>query len=290
MKNEFRIFFAIPFDPFTRNAYESIQKKLTEHYRAKGYNLITIIGDKEVGPSKIYSDVMTFKAQNKDLHDQFFEGISRSHVVVADLSYGNPNVHLELGIALAKNKNILRVTGRRLEELGFDIRNLKASEYTTEEKLFEIIRDYLDTFFMVKGLKYDAGKDLYTKLESVNLPGTPGEIKRGHIWSTTKPIAEFRDGGIQLKAYMSHPTDDRSWIGVIFRRAGEDDNGYLLRFSKGGLVELILLPESYTLASDTCSGDELMKPFHLLVDIQNDEVEAKLNDKTFYFSSHLESI
>ena len=72
--------------------------------------------------------------------------------MVADLTHNNPNVHVELGIALVENKNILRVTGRSISELGFDIQNLEVFQYKNEDELAKKIIAYLDTFFRIKQL------------------------------------------------------------------------------------------------------------------------------------------
>src|SRR5437763_17202593 len=106
-KRTHRIFFAIPFDSATSKLYERIRQSLRRSYPT----LVIIIGNKEVGPSPYYSDIASFKAQNRELTDQFVSEIRRADVVVADLTHNNPNVHVELGIALFQNKNILRFTG-----------------------------------------------------------------------------------------------------------------------------------------------------------------------------------
>jgi nucleoside 2-deoxyribosyltransferase len=94
--------------------YERISKKLKKRH----VSLRTVIGTKEVGALKSrsdidYSDIATFKAQNRDLHHQFVSQIQNADVVVADLTHNNPNVHVELGIALSKNHP--RKTGARQE-------------------------------------------------------------------------------------------------------------------------------------------------------------------------------
>ena len=122
MKPSHKIFFAIPFDSATKQLYERVAEGLRQRYKT----LTTIIGTEEIGPSPSYSSIATFKAQNRELTEQFFKRIRDADVVVADLTHNNPNVHVELGIALFENKNILRVTGRSVTELGFDIRNLEA--------------------------------------------------------------------------------------------------------------------------------------------------------------------
>src|SRR6266513_1648427 len=148
MKPSFRIFFAIPFDAATKETHDWVSNNLIERYPT----LSTITGTKEVGPSQAYSDIATFKTQNSDLHDQFVSQIQNADVVVADLTHNNPNVHVELGIALSKNKNILRVVGRPVTELSFDIRNLEVRRYSSETDLLKILTGYLDTFFKIKRL------------------------------------------------------------------------------------------------------------------------------------------
>src|SRR5713101_6476782 len=118
-KRSHKIFFAIPFDSATKQLYERVTEALRQRYKG----LITTIGNEEVGPSPRYSDIVTFKAQNRELTRQFVSQIQDADVIVADLTHNNPNVHVELGFALSENKNILRVVGRSLTELGFDIRN-----------------------------------------------------------------------------------------------------------------------------------------------------------------------
>ncbi len=112
MKRAYKIFFAIPFDTLTRCVYEEMSVQLQDIFKQKEVELTTVIGNKQIGPSQNYLDVLSFKAQNRDLHDQFLGDIETSDVVVADLTNNNPNVHVELGVALTFNKNILRVTGR----------------------------------------------------------------------------------------------------------------------------------------------------------------------------------
>jgi nucleoside 2-deoxyribosyltransferase len=131
MKKTHKIFFAIPFDAATLNQYERIRKKLEKPYPT----VTSVIGNKEVGPSPQYSDIASFKNQNRELTEQFAYQIRDADIVVADLTHNNPNVHVELGIALTQNKNVLRVTGRSVTELGFDIRNLDVFVYKTEAEL-----------------------------------------------------------------------------------------------------------------------------------------------------------
>ena len=104
MKTGHKLFFAIPFDSATRNLYERISCVIRKRYPA----VTTLIGNHQVGPSPQYSDFASFKAQNRELTEQFVSQIMDADVVIADLTHNNPNVHVELGIALTENKNILR--------------------------------------------------------------------------------------------------------------------------------------------------------------------------------------
>ena len=108
MKTSHKLFFAIPFDMATKNLYDLVCRSIRKRYPT----VTTVIGNQEVGPSPRYSDIALFKAQNRELTKQFVNQIRASDVVIADLTHNNPNVHVELGIALIENKNILRVTGR----------------------------------------------------------------------------------------------------------------------------------------------------------------------------------
>ena len=121
MKIGHKLFFAIPFDSATKNLYDRVCKKIRKRYP----DVTTVIGNQEVGPSPEYSDFASLKAQNRELTRQFVTQIMDADIIIADLTHNNPNVHVELGIALTENKNILRVTGRSASELGFDIRNLE---------------------------------------------------------------------------------------------------------------------------------------------------------------------
>jgi hypothetical protein len=60
--------------------------------------------------------------------------IRRADLVVADLSYEKPNVYLEVGYALAKNKGpiLLKQKGHKAH---FDVQGLKWIEYQTPEDL-----------------------------------------------------------------------------------------------------------------------------------------------------------
>jgi len=61
MKTDHKLFFAIPFDSATKNLYDRISRRIRKRYPA----VTAVIGKQEVGPSPQYSDIASFKAQNR---------------------------------------------------------------------------------------------------------------------------------------------------------------------------------------------------------------------------------
>jgi len=104
IQSSYRIFFAFPFDPAIRPMYERImihlKKKFNDRFQCV-YGNSSIIQ-----PSPKFLEYQVFKQQNTDLLKQFFSNIESCDVVVADLTYNNPNVHVELGIALSLQRYI----------------------------------------------------------------------------------------------------------------------------------------------------------------------------------------
>ena len=79
--------------------------------------------------------------------EQIWEQISKSRVLLADLTDKNPNVFYELGLAHAANKPVV-FTSARIEDVPFDLRHLRVIVYETRDpewasKLRKLITDYL---------------------------------------------------------------------------------------------------------------------------------------------------
>ena len=286
MKNEYKIFFAIPFDVLIRNVYEDISKKLREAFENKEYKLITVIGSDQIGPSPEYSEIMTFRAQNTELHRQFLKEISDSDIIIADLTNNNPNVHVELGVALTLNKNILRVTGRDISELGFDIQSFKVDRYTNENNLYDKIVKYIEAFLKIKKLPFsEEYKSLYIKIpEAIFLPGTEPEIGKDKLWSYPIKDFLFRDGALKLEAEFVNCLNDESWIGVYFRLARHVYLGsYLIYIRKNGLVELAEYELNLKVVhkKQLFNSIDLNANINLLLEVENNQVKATVNGHSF---------
>ena len=83
MKSSHKLFFAIPFDSATTKLYEKVRLTIRNRYP----DITTVIGNREVGPSPRYSDIASFKAQNRELTKQFVNQIRDADIVIADLTY-----------------------------------------------------------------------------------------------------------------------------------------------------------------------------------------------------------
>ena len=212
MKQHHKVFFAIPFDSATKNLYDRVTRTIRKNYT----NLTTVIGNCEVGPSPKYSTIGSFKAQNRELTRQFVAQIRDADIVVADLTHNNPNVHVELGIALMENKNILRVTGRSFNELGFDIRNLEVRPYGNENELRKMLFKYLDTFFAIKRLSISKrhGRLYFREPMPIRLRALRDGLA---IQSNSPRSYVLRDGAVRATFQILKTKSTSDWFGIYFR-------------------------------------------------------------------------
>ncbi|MDD5427720.1 MAG: hypothetical protein PHI58_00590 [Candidatus Omnitrophica bacterium] len=289
MKNEYKIFFAIPFDSLTQKIYEDICGELTSNFNNKGYALTTVLGNKQIGPSQDYLNIMSFRAQNTELHKQFFKDIADSDIVVADLTNNNPNVHVELGIALVLNKNILRVTGRPMKEIGFDIQNFEVYPYKNKGDLLNKIKNYLKIFLKIKNLNFSPKyKSLYKKIDFIKLPGGKENIKKDTFFFTSALNNDsIRDGAIKFKFKFLNNLNHRSWLGIYFRASREFlYDSYLLYVRKDGSVELAIYPGPKIINVQKLKQPKILnKEVELMMEIENNELIVKINEQNFNFSN-----
>lgn len=273
MKESHKLFFAIPFDAATKKLYERICDRIRQRYPG----ITTVIGNQEVGPSPEYSEFGSFKAQNRELSRQFVAQIIEADIIIADLTHNNPNVHVELGIALMENKNILRVTGRTASELGFDIRNLHVYAYQDEEQLAGKIEKYLDTFFKIKKLpispEYDA---LYCEEPIIPLELRAFENPGLRFESNCSPDFKIRDGAVRVEFELLETRTPNDWFGVFFRSGDSPTlSSNLVYVRKNGMVEIAVFPGPHVIER-LSSGQQISGKQVLEIEFENNQLELQM--------------
>ena len=129
-----KLFFAFPWDVVTREIYEPIMAKCRNNYDIYfGPNLKAKNKEQEL--------VETFRNQNKLLYDRFVENIKNADIFIADITTGNANVLMEVGIAIQLNKNILLLSSQVPDRLPFDVRGFDIKVYRTEPELCKKVEE-----------------------------------------------------------------------------------------------------------------------------------------------------
>ncbi|HAF25190.1 MAG TPA: hypothetical protein DCK93_20175 [Blastocatellia bacterium] len=288
MKTSHKIFFAIPFDAATLNQYNCIRDEIRSRYPS----VTVVIGAEEIGPSPQYSEIATFKAQNRELHQQFTNQITDADIVVADLTHNNPNVHVELGIALTQNKNILRVSGRSVSELGFDIRNLDVFLYKTEADLLKRVMGYLKTFFEIKALSFsDKFPDLYCEERElpICLDGRSKEDRKTNRNVHQGHCQHFlmRDGAVKAEFEILSTDTEEGWFGVFFRAdpsqlmdsyVAQLKGSYLAYERQNGMTELAEFPGPSIIAKSKQRAPMPKGKHSILVEFENNEVKVFIDN------------
>jgi nucleoside 2-deoxyribosyltransferase len=278
MKTQHKIFFAIPFDSATKAMYERVANKIRQRFGS----VTTVIGTSQVGPSLEYSSIATFRAQNRELMTQFVAQIRDADVIVADLTHNNPNVHVELGIALTENKNILRVTGRSLTELAFDIRNLDVRSYKDETSLIESIERYLTTFFEIKKLDISAEHgDLYrVRRQPLMLDPVPPDQIDLHL-ATAQPFI-LRDGAIRARFEFIKAESPADWFGILFRAAENPFLGsHMVYIRQNGAVEVALYPGPQVFEEKFQLSTPFVGQQEVTIEVENNELTIAIGTDKF---------
>jgi hypothetical protein len=232
----YKVFFAIPFDSPMWNMYQRIRNKLERKYKDR---LIFLFGIEEVRPSDDLLTMDAFKEQNTDLLSRFHSRIQSCDIIISDLTTNNPNVHLELGIALTLNKNILRVLARNIVEVSTDIKGLYHSIYKKQGELQKIIEDYLEMFLKIKNLPLSnlAGK-VFVHTDDLILEQRPD-------WNVHQ-LMSFRDGEVKVMFKLVQTRFDlspadltQSWFGISVRFGNLPWlAGYTIYVRKNGMLEV----------------------------------------------------
>jgi hypothetical protein len=259
--------------------------KLQRKYPEK---LVCVVGNKQVGQSSEYDEIETFKMQNSELFRHFVTQIREADIIIADLTDNNPNVHLELGIALSYNKNILRVTRQPHERLGFDVRNYEVEQYTKGGDLLKNIINYLNLFFKIKNLDFmPENSPLYHySLDKQNLYcwNNPSEKKlvetrQNSQFQVHNTHFQIRDGKIRVSFQFVDQLTDVDWFGIFLRvgSMGVTFDSILVYVRKSGDIEIATFPGAVILKK-TSLQDKLNGPKTLIVELEGDSITANIDN------------
>lgn len=238
-----RIFGAFKWNAYVMGMYEDIFQKIKdEHGWEAQYGSKYSLKVDENWKSKIQPDeIEEFINRNKQLYEIFVKGISSCDLFVADITNHNPNVLLELGIAIQMDKNILVVTGQDVDSMPFDIRGYEAKKYNSKGELYAIIEKEIKMFDMIKNQTFEAGKFIKSKNYISNQNGTLVNKEAIKIAN----IPKLKNLRIKLDFRFIYSTNHNfDWFGVHLR--SQKNSGFfselaLIRYS--GKTRSVTWPE-----------------------------------------------
>lgn len=198
------LFVAYPWDLYTRSMYEDIFKELFEEWEIRHGSDVTL-KDSEA------SEVEKFMNRNKHLYDIFVSAIEISDFFIADVTKTNPNVMLELGIAMQLNKNILIVTSEKLDNLPFDISGFRVNQYRSKDELIKIIKKELDIYNKIQCQTFtNHFSGFYFPFPS------EGELHHNHVLFFPIPRA-IRNLQFKCEFKFLSESNSHDWFGVHLR-------------------------------------------------------------------------
>lgn len=199
-----KLFVAYPWDMYIKNMYHDIFKEIFDEWDIRHGSDVTL-KDTDL------SEVEKFLNRNKHLYDIFVSSISKSDFFIADVTGTNPNVMLELGVAIQLNKNILIVTSDDLGKLPFDIRGFRVSKYKDKTELIDIIKNELKTFNKIKSQHFSK----YINGFYFSYPAD-GELRDGQMLSLPIP-KNIKNLRFRCQYKFQNTSNSHDWFGVHLR-------------------------------------------------------------------------
>lgn len=243
IKNESKIFGAFDWNPYVLGMYEDIFTEINEkygwqvQYGAKHILTLDKMWKNDIKPN----DVEEFINRNKQLYDIFVDGISNCDLFIGDITNQNPNVLLELGIAIQQNKNILVVTSQDIKNLPFDIRGLEAKKYESKQDLQKLIEKEIKMYVLIKEQSFEPGKFINTK--RYLLPQKDILVDNEAIRISNLPKLKNLRIKIDFKFIFS-TNHDWDWFGINLRTQGPSRyNSELVLIRYTGKTRSLTFPE-----------------------------------------------
>jgi len=242
-KGEKKIFGAFKWNAYVLGMYEDIFTEINKkygwqvQYGAKHILTTDKMWKKDIQPK----DIEKFINRNKQLYDIFIEGISSCDIFIADITNHNPNVLLELGIAIQQNKNILIVTSQDVKDLPFDIRGFEAKKYQSKQKLQKLIEREIEMYTLIKEQNFKHGEFVSIKRY---LPSEKGILTNNDAVKISK-IPKLKNLRMKVDfrfVFSTNPQFD--WFGINLRTQGPSRyNSELVLIRYSGETRSLTWPE-----------------------------------------------
>ncbi len=264
LKRKRSIFIAYPWDTLVKSMYSQVIYKLKENWDIR-------YGSEVKKANNDSSEREKFLSRNKQLYDKFVDGIKKSDVFIADVSNANPNVMLELGIAIQLNKNIIILTSQDPSRLPFDIKGFEVDKYSNSDDVLMIIGRQLSMFLKIKQQNFENFiKECYTKVD---------KLEFGNGVNLLQVVLPEKTKNIRIRAEYkiidaSNPLD---WIGFHLRGSISE-----------GFSELVYVREDKSLEhvtmgiSSTPSGGIAQKNPSLKTDDGFSKIEIVLEENRLF--------
>jgi len=268
-KDKFTVFAAFPWKP-SRKKYEEVFRVLKKEHK----DIKLRYGMKVYSNDNVSSTIEEFLYRNKQMYEIFVKGIERSDIFIADITGQNPNVMLELGIAMQLNKNILILTSDKTNKYPFDIQSVRIETYSSKEKLVEHIDTFIKLFKKIITQTYDDYIDcLHFKLEK--------EITLCERQNKTIDVGRMRNLRLKFDYQFLDHVHTADWVGIYLRTLGpETKNSELIYTRVNGQLESLTMPH----LRETQQGREVDKKLTqdkqiMEVEIIENKILARTNSK-----------
>ncbi len=215
-EKEKRIFGAFQWNEYVMAMYEDVFNKITDKYGWDvQYGSKHLLSNDEDWRDEIKTkDIKEFINRNKQLYDIFVDGIRSCDLFIADITNHNPNVMLELGVAIQLDKNILIVTSQKVNDLPFDIRGFEAKTYHSKDELQKLIEREIEIYTAIKEQNFDS-KKIINKYE----PSSGGVVTNKNYLRIDVP--KLKNLRMKVDFRFLYSTNHKwDWFGVHLRSQG----------------------------------------------------------------------
>lgn len=221
------MFTAFQWDIHLFNTYEEIFKSLQTKYK----NLTFKYGSKVLPNEGKSIGIAEFINRNKQMYDIFVEGIESSDIFIADITHHNPNVMLELGIAMKLNKNVLILREKGIKEkFPFNIQSVQINEYATVAELEKIIFEFIGMYSKIRNQTFENYlPERYVKIAMIELETGPKGATSNTDLRLPKRIKNLI---MRFNFNFLDNVSKNDWIGVHLRTQGPGRNNSELIYSR----------------------------------------------------------